>query len=303
MVRQPLTTNPFPYSTVLPSLPLSLLNPTQPNQTQLNPTQTPTLNKTEILNQTKKTTEDIQWSCTAPLPPTLRLDATDVICEGYASSSDPYVLRGSCGVEYTLQLTEEGRRRHPDLYKKTKEGDWAGYLFGVVFVAVLGWIIWSACVQARGNGGNNNGGGGGGGRRGWGGGGGGGGWGPGWGGGGGGGGGGGNGWDDPPPPYPGSGGRPGPKASSSASASGEQGWRPGFWSGLAGGAAAGYMAGSRGQRNNERNYGRGWGNDGGSSWGSGSGSGWGSSGRSSSSGSSGSGARYESTGYGTTSRR
>ncbi|KAG7290854.1 hypothetical protein NEMBOFW57_000859 [Staphylotrichum longicolle] len=177
--------------------------------------------------------------------------------DGYASSSDPYVLRGSCGVEYTLQLTEEGRRRHPDLYKKTKEGIGRG-----------GEVEDGDLVGGGGGGGE----------------------------------GGGNGWDDPPPPYL---GQEGVLAKSIVVGLGVggAGWRPGFWSGLAGGAAAGYMAGSRGQRNNERNYGRGWGNDGGSSWGSGSGSGWGSSGRSSSSGSSGSGARYESTGYGTTSRR
>ncbi|KAH6850020.1 hypothetical protein B0I37DRAFT_352551 [Chaetomium sp. MPI-CAGE-AT-0009] len=114
-------------------------------------------------------------------------------------------------------------------------------------------------------------------------------WGPGWGGGGGGGGGG---RYDPPPPYPGS----GPKPSSSSGGS----WTPGFWSGLAGGAAAGYAAGSsRGQRNNARydDYARfpsrsgfasGSGGDGGSS---------------SSASSSRSGARQESTGFGSTSRR
>ncbi|KAK4239873.1 hypothetical protein C8A03DRAFT_32068 [Achaetomium macrosporum] len=243
------------------------------------------------------TSQDIEWACVATLPSTVRLDRTEVICEGYSNADDAYVLKGSCGVEYTLQLTEEGEEKHPELRgggDKLNQVGWAEMLFGMVFVGVLGWIVYSACLRARENSGvggaqhrrrrGGRGGGGGGG------------WGPGWGPGGGGGGG----WDDPPPPYPGS----GPKPSSSTST--EQGWRPGFWSGLASGAAAGYMAGNRGQRNNDRNYGRGggfWGNDGGAgSRGSGSGPGWGS-GRSSSSSSSGSVSRHESTGYGSTSRR
>jgi hypothetical protein len=227
------------------------------------------------------TSEDIEWACSAALPPTLRLERTEVICEGYESPDDPYVLRGSCGVEYSLGLTEEGMRRYPHLAKKAREVDWSGVLFGILFVGVLAWIVYGACVGARQNGqprprrrGGNGWGGGGGG------------WWP--------GGGGGGRWDDPPPPYPGT--KPA-----------EETWRPGFWSGLASGAAAGYMAGNRGQRGDRYgNYGRGggiWGDNGGSSWGSGSGS-WGSgSGGSSSSGSSGSNTRYESTGYGSTSRR
>ncbi|KAK4099055.1 hypothetical protein N658DRAFT_509100 [Parathielavia hyrcaniae] len=253
------------------------------------------------------TSQDIEWACTATLPSTLRLDRTEVVCEGYASPDDAYVLRGSCGVEYTLQLTEEGRERYPELVRdggygggggwrsgSSKGETWAWWVFMAVFVAVAGWIVWSAWFRAGenrrlggggvGNGNNRRGGGGGGG-----------GWGPGWGPGGGGGGGGGHGWNDPPPPYPGT------KPSSSS----QQGWRPGFWSGLAGGAAAGYMAGNRGQ-NNGRGGGA-WGNNGGGSggWGSSSGSssgsgfGWG--GRRS--GSSGSNSRHESTGYGSTSRR
>ena len=228
--------------------------------------------------------EDVQWACTASLPPTLKLGSTDVICEGYSSADDPYVLKGSCGVEYRVVLTDEGERRHPDVRAGDGGTDWSAYLFGVVFFAVAAWIVWSACTadgngprpvapRRRGNGGF------------WGGGGGGGGWGPGWGGGGGGGG-----WNDPPPPYS------GPKPT------GEQGWRPGFWSGLAGGATAGYMAGNRANRPTNNRQGAGWGDnygdrDYGSGWGGGSFR------QGSSSSSSGSNARHESTGFGSTTRR
>ncbi|KAI5926414.1 hypothetical protein F4810DRAFT_537197 [Camillea tinctor] len=256
--------------------------------------------------------EDIQWSCVASLPPELKLGSTDVVCEGYAGPDDPYVLKGSCGVEYRLVLTEEGERKFPDIANGGGGGgdgggwfgggegrkgaggetDYSAWLFGVIFVGVCVWILYSAFFAAEENRRarpgprtprNRWGGGGGGGFD------------PGFGPGGGGGGGFGGFQDDPPPPYPGS------KPTSSSSQGGE-GWRPGFWSGLAGGAAAGYYAGrnnntsSSNNNSNRRqppNYG--------SSWGSGSSSpsssSWGSGSRSTSS------ARHESTGFGSTSRR
>ncbi|KAI6551744.1 hypothetical protein MCOR03_008737 [Pyricularia oryzae] len=233
--------------------------------------------------------EDIQWSCSASLPPELKLGSTEVMCEGYSSPDDPYVLSGSCGVEYRLVLTEEGSRRYPDLDRGGggggSDGNLPAWLFWVFFIAVVCWILYSAFTAQPGEfrgprpGRNNF-----------------------WGGGGGGGGpgpgffgGGGNGWNDPPPPYPGN------KPTGSGG-----GWQPGFWSGLAGGAAAGYMAGNRGRNNTDNNRGYGsfgnsrntWG--GGSSWGGAGGAGPSSS---RGSGSSSSSARYESTGFGGTSRR
>ncbi|KAK4204369.1 store-operated calcium entry-associated regulatory factor [Triangularia verruculosa] len=260
------------------------------------------------------TSEDIEWSCAASLPSTLRLDRTEVICEGYDSPDDPYVLKGSCGVEYTLQLTDEGRERYPNLVKggggwgksATKgeeETDWSGVLFGILFVGVLLWILIGACTSWGQNGNNttgrqprrNNGGGGGGG----------------W------GGGGNNDNDDPPPPYPGTGGsnntrRPKTTNTSSSSSSSrqsqEQGWRPGFWTGLGTGAAGGYMAGQH--RSNTNTFGGHNAYDDntyGSRWGGsdrfGGGSGWGGAGPSRSSSSRDSGPSHESTGYGSTSRR
>lgn len=229
-------------------------------------------------------TEDIQWSCTASLPPELKLGGTDVMCEGYSGPDDDYVLKGSCGVQYLLVLTEAGEKRYPDLdggsgsWNPNKNGiDAGGILFGILFVGVLAWMVYSACVNANGNNGaitrRPRGGGGGGG-------------GPGFGGGGG-------GYprfddsnDDPPPPYSSK-----PRGSSQQ----QQGWRPGFWSGTAAGAAAGYFAGNRDNRTQQplqRNYGSGWGGSSGSpGWGAGSSS------------SSSSSDRHESTGFGGTSRR
>lgn len=40
-----------------------------------------------------------------------RFGHIEVSCEGYSHPADAYILKGSCGLEYTLELTEEGRRR------------------------------------------------------------------------------------------------------------------------------------------------------------------------------------------------
>ncbi|KAF2257786.1 DUF1183-domain-containing protein [Lojkania enalia] len=229
--------------------------------------------------------EDIQWTCTASLPEEFKLGSTDVICEGYDSPDDPYILKGSCGVEYRLVLTEKGHRKFghkrpwggddDDGYERTKGDRVAAVLFWCLFVGVALWIAFRAFRSWNsriGVGGGNR---------------------PGWGGGGGGGGwGGGN--DDAPPPYD---WRPGQKPYPDYGTN-NQGWRPGFWSGAMGGAAAGYAAG-RGWGSNSNTRGSRWDSWGGSSrWGNGEGSS-----RSSSGSSSYSSRRHESTGFGSTNRR
>ena len=188
----------------------------------------------------------MQWTCTASLPSEFKLGSTDVLCEGFSSSEDPYVLKGSCGVEYRLMLTKLGEEKYggkgKDMWGKyesrSKGGDWAAIIFWFLFIAVVGWMIFAALIRnsprRRPPGAAPS---------------------PWFGGGGGGGGDDNNG--DPPPPYE---YRPSPKAKATssrapraASAQAQGGWRPGFWSGALGGAAAGYMAGNRGQSQQPRN--------------------------------------------------
>ena len=239
--------------------------------------------------------ENIQWTCTANLPSEFKLGSTDVICEGFSSSSDPYVLKGSCGVEYRLLLTEAGEEKYGrgagnvwSGYKGKGYINWPAIIFWSLFITVVGFMVYSAFLkdwlngtrrQAGGNGFP-------------------------WGGGDGGGGGWRPGGDDPPPPYT-SAPPPQSKASRSspraAPAAAQEGWRPGFWTGTLGGAAAGYLAGNR--QNQTRN--QGWGNTGGyfgNNNGEGS-SGWGGARPSASSSSSFSSTRHESSGFGGTSRR
>lgn len=67
---------------------------------------------------------DAQWECKAELDkavkcsgissrsrdfasPFLLVGTISVNCEGYSHPDDPYVLRGSCGLEYTLEYTRK----------------------------------------------------------------------------------------------------------------------------------------------------------------------------------------------------
>ena len=55
---------------------------------------------------------EVQWECQAEMEKLYRLGTTDVSCEGYRYSGDQLVLVGSCGLEYTLHLTELGKQHY-----------------------------------------------------------------------------------------------------------------------------------------------------------------------------------------------
>ncbi|KAK9380575.1 uncharacterized protein V2V93DRAFT_265723 [Kockiozyma suomiensis] len=178
--------------------------------------------------------EDVQWSCVADLPGYFKLGRTDVICEGYKNADDPYVLKGSCGVEYTLHLTDIGRQRYgKKAFGKTPSTN--DYYDGSSSLSTLFWfvigcvLLYMVCsylaapttsASSRGfrrrssglfgnffGGDDNN--------------------------------------DDPPPPYSGGGGGSGGGKAFSYTQQQQQrqwqqaqqgNWRPGFWSGLGAGA-------------------------------------------------------------------
>jgi len=55
---------------------------------------------------------DVQWECKADMEGTVRFGRVEVICEGYDYAEDDYILAGSCGLEYTLELTREGKQQN-----------------------------------------------------------------------------------------------------------------------------------------------------------------------------------------------
>merc|ERR1719153_447532 len=54
---------------------------------------------------------EVQWECKADMEGSVRFGKVEVVCEGYDYPEDEYILAGSCGLEYTLELTKEGRQQ------------------------------------------------------------------------------------------------------------------------------------------------------------------------------------------------
>uniref|UniRef100_G3PVR5 Store-operated calcium entry-associated regulatory factor n=1 Tax=Gasterosteus aculeatus aculeatus TaxID=481459 RepID=G3PVR5_GASAC len=52
---------------------------------------------------------DVQWECRTDMDNAYRFGRIEVSCEGYSHPADALILKGSCGLEYTLELTEHGR--------------------------------------------------------------------------------------------------------------------------------------------------------------------------------------------------
>ncbi|CAJ0931737.1 unnamed protein product, partial [Mesorhabditis belari] len=164
---------------------------------------------------------DVQWECKSTMDDRYVLGRITVSCEGYDHPHDPYILKGSCGLEYELEYTSGSGSKTKSTGKQQEEGGFSPLL--IVFVAIFAFIVYSFFTN-RGDAQNRNDGpdgrdpppypG----------------WRP---------GGGGDGRPpDAPPPYDDGKGTFTQGTSGSTSQSG-----PGFWSGAAAGAAAGYMAG------------------------------------------------------------
>ncbi|KAI9340800.1 hypothetical protein DFJ73DRAFT_551385 [Zopfochytrium polystomum] len=123
---------------------------------------------------------DVQWECRGELEDHYKFGRTDVSCEGYAHPDDPYILAGSCGVEYTLYYTAKGKRsavdgRYPrgwqSWWSPSRWSDWwqsdaldddlsaAGLEYGgngsslvsrLVWIVVAGiflYSFWSSCMS------------------------------------------------------------------------------------------------------------------------------------------------------------
>jgi len=93
---------------------------------------------------------DFQWKCESELPDDYHFGRITVTCEGYNSPQDPYVLKGSCGVEYELEFTEKGRKRaygdRGDYYKNEYNGETDfGTLISWLIIIVMIIVFFNAC--------------------------------------------------------------------------------------------------------------------------------------------------------------
>lgn len=120
---------------------------------------------------------DVQWECKTDMDNAYRFGSVDVTCEGYDYPDDPYVLRGSCGLEYTIDLTKEGYQQQQSgghdyyggqSYSSPYTGSQSygyGRKVGSIFsdlltlgvAALIIYIIYKTCVSATAGYGANNG--------------------------------------------------------------------------------------------------------------------------------------------------
>jgi len=88
---------------------------------------------------------DIDWKCEADLPESLRFGKIQVSCEGWARAGDPYVLKGSCSLEYRL-VQVPGSLRNSDSDNPVDSGksfDVASTIFTVIWLAFVAIILYS----------------------------------------------------------------------------------------------------------------------------------------------------------------
>jgi len=76
---------------------------------------------------------DVDWVCHADLPENLRFGKTEVSCEGWKRAGDPYVLKGSCALEYELVEIPGSFDKGTDL---------STVLFGALWILVLLFILY-----------------------------------------------------------------------------------------------------------------------------------------------------------------
>jgi len=114
---------------------------------------------------------DVNWECKAELDSSVRFGRTDVSCEGYDYPDDPYILEGSCGLEYTLEYTELGRQKkygsshnnyqYSNHYQGSSSGGFFGTFITIAIIAFIGYQIFNcffASPQGFPNDNNNRGG-------------------------------------------------------------------------------------------------------------------------------------------------
>ncbi|KAF8199598.1 hypothetical protein BJ912DRAFT_1020190 [Pholiota molesta] len=96
---------------------------------------------------------DVDWQCEADLPSALRFGKVEVSCEGWSRPGDPYVLKGSCSLEYRLVQVPGALRDSDSPLFKIKSYDWPSIAFSILWVGLLLFIIYSfvqSCLR------NNN---------------------------------------------------------------------------------------------------------------------------------------------------
>lgn len=97
---------------------------------------------------------DIQWECKADMDTNLRFGNIEVTCEGFEYPEDDYILVGSCGLEYTIDLVDPHNPPKKDYFKppsnhphhRKNETGPGSLIFVIVVVGAIA-IIYMSCLR------------------------------------------------------------------------------------------------------------------------------------------------------------
>ncbi|KAI0683395.1 hypothetical protein BC835DRAFT_1515722 [Cytidiella melzeri] len=92
---------------------------------------------------------EIDWKCEADLPEALRFGRVEVSCEGWSGPGDPFVVKGSCALNYRLVQVPVALRRTVEQHGVPSHlGRWfqsydvGGLIFMTLWVAVVLYIAY-----------------------------------------------------------------------------------------------------------------------------------------------------------------
>ncbi|KAI8910245.1 store-operated calcium entry-associated regulatory factor precursor [Gorgonomyces haynaldii] len=90
---------------------------------------------------------DVQWRCSAELDSKVAFGETTVTCEGYNYPEDPYVLQGSCGLEYDLHRTSSWSS-YSSNYQTYYQPSWFWGLIVSIFSFTLRFFVYLLILYA-----------------------------------------------------------------------------------------------------------------------------------------------------------
>lgn len=100
---------------------------------------------------------DVQWECKTEMDENYQFGRIQVLCEGFNSPNDPYILRGSCGLEYELDWSSQHSHNDHDYhrsYSQPPSSQWLGFsLTDGIMIAVCClatyWLLKCVCNPYR----------------------------------------------------------------------------------------------------------------------------------------------------------
>eukprot|EP01088_Endostelium_zonatum_P003798 TRINITY_DN14983_c0_g1_i1.p1 TRINITY_DN14983_c0_g1~~TRINITY_DN14983_c0_g1_i1.p1 ORF type:complete len:300 (-),score=44.93 TRINITY_DN14983_c0_g1_i1:65-964(-) len=102
----------------------------------------------------------VQWKCEADMQSNYKFGNLRVSCEGYDSPTDPYVLKGSCGLEYELNEAErdhyeyhQQNQRNPYQHNTYHQESSGTRIFGfsIPTLIIIFAIIYCCCFRSDAN--------------------------------------------------------------------------------------------------------------------------------------------------------